>query len=102
MSTTTRHTLICANRGALLSIAAVSGRILWNLLRLPALVVLLALAPLISAALTVVGILGIAAALILNLSGDLQRFPFCGMIAASVGMLLVLAVYHALISLSAK
>jgi hypothetical protein len=102
MSTTTRHTLNCANRGALPSIAAISGWILWNLLRLPVLAVLLALEPFISAALTVVGILGIAAALILKLSGDLPGMPFWGMIAASVGMLLVLTVYRALIAILAN
>ncbi len=102
MSTTTRHTLKCANRGAFPSIAAISGRILWNFLRLPALAVLLALEPLISAALTVVGILGIAAALTLKLSGDLPGFPFWGMIAMSVGMLLLLTAYHALMALLAK
>ena len=90
MSTMTRHTLICANRGALPSIAVITGQILWNLLRLPALAALLALEPFISAALTVVDILGIAAALILNLSGDLPGFPFWGMVAASLGMLLLL------------
>lgn len=102
MSTTTRHTLICANRGALLSIAAISGRILWNLLRLPALAVLLALEPFISAALTVVGILGIAAALTLKLSGDLPGFPFLSMIAMSVGTLLLLRAYHALLTILAQ
>lgn len=102
MSTTTRQTLTCANRGALHSAAAISGRILWILLRLPVLTVLLALEPFISAVLTVVGILGIASALILKLSGDLPRFPFWGMIAMSVGTLLLLTAYYALISLFAK
>ena len=102
MSTTTRHKLKCANRRALTSIAAISGRILWNLFRLPVLAVLLALEPLISTALTVVGVLGIAAALILKLSGDLPGMPFWGMIAVSVGMLLLLTTYHALLTILAQ
>ena len=102
MSTTTRHTLKCANRRALHPAAAVSGRILWNLLRLPVLAVFLALEPFISAALTVAGILGIAAALILKLSGDLPGMPFWGMIAMSIGTLLLLTAYHALLTILAQ
>ena len=40
-------------------------------------------------------------ALVIRVSGDLPTFPFWGMIAFSVGTLLLLAAYHALISLFA-
>lgn len=74
-------------------------RVLWLFVRMPLLVVLLALEPAASFLLTAVGILGIAAALVIRLSGALSQFPFWGMLGFSVGVLLLLTAYHSLIGL---
>ena len=73
--------------------------ILWQVVRLPVLAVLIVLEPLISLILTAFGFLGIMVALILKFSGDLPYFPFWTMIAFSIGAILLLMAYHALISL---
>ena len=77
-------------------------RAFWTLVRLPALAVLLAFEPLVSLLLTATGVLGIAAALILRISGDQPRLPFCGMLGFSVGTLLLLTTYHCLIHILAR
>jgi len=74
-------------------------RAFWTLVRLPALAVLLAFEPLVSLLLTATGVLGIAGALILRLSGDLPQLPFWGMLGFSVGTLLLLTAYHCLIGI---
>jgi peptidoglycan/LPS O-acetylase OafA/YrhL len=89
-------------RSHLQSAAAGGGRLLWHLIRLPALAVLLALEPLASFVLTAAGVLGIAAALILEFSGNLPGFPFWGMIALSVGALLLITAYRALVGILAR
>lgn len=76
--------------------------ILWQAVRLPVLAVLLVLEPLVSLVLTAFGFLGIAVALILKLSGDLPHFPFWLMIAFSIGAILLLMAYHALIGLFSR
>lgn len=77
-------------------------RVLWQVVRLPVLVVLLVLEPFVSLALTAFGFLGIVVALILKFSGDLPHFPFWEMTAFSVGALLLLAGYQALIGLLSR
>lgn len=72
---------------------------LWQIVRLPVLAVLLVLEPFVSLILTAFGFLGIVVALILKLSGDLPHFPFWLMMAFSVGAILMLMAYHALISI---
>jgi len=77
-------------------------RTLWTLVRPPVLAVLLAFEPLVSLLLTATGVLGIAAALILRMSGDLPRLPFWGMLGFSVGTLLLLTAYHCVIHILAR
>ena len=77
-------------------------RVCWLLVRMPALAVLLALEPVVSFVLSAVGILGIAAALILRLSGALPQFPIWGMLGSFVGVLLLLSAYHALLGILAR
>ena len=76
--------------------------LLWQVVRLPVLAVLLVLEPLVSLVLTAFGFLGIVVALILKFSGDLPHFPFWLMMAFSVGAILLLMAYHALIGIFAK
>ena len=77
-------------------------RILWQIVRLPALAVLLVLEPFVSFVLTAAGFLGIVVAVILEFSGDLPHFPFGEMMAFSIGALLLLMAYHVLIDILAR
>lgn len=94
MRTQTRLT-----RSRFQSAAAGGGRILWHLLRLPALAIMLALEPFASFVLTATGVLGIATAAVLELSGDLPGFPFWSMIAFSLGSLLLITAYRAMVGI---
>ena len=76
--------------------------VLWQFVRLPVLAVLLVLEPFISLALTAFGFLGIVVALILKFSGDLPHFPFWLMMAFSIGAILLLMAYHALIGIFSR
>lgn len=76
--------------------------IFWQVVRLPMLAVLLVLEPFVSLVLTAFGFLGIVVALILRFSGDLPHFPFWLMMAFSVGAILLLMAYHALIGLFSR
>ena len=80
------------------NLARVVAWCLWHSVRLPALAILLALEPFISLVLVSAAFIGIAAGLILRCSNDLPGFPFWEMAAFSLGALLVLTVYHVLIS----
>jgi len=71
--------------------------LLWQTVRLPLLALLLLLEPFVSLVLTGLGMLGVLVAIILKCSGDLPHFPFWGMMACSVGCMLALMAYHALI-----
>jgi hypothetical protein len=73
--------------------------VLWQAVRLPALALLLLLEPLVSLLLTAVGFLGVVAAIALKCSGDLPHFPFWGMMAFSIGSVLLLMLYHVFIEL---
>ena len=77
-------------------------RILWDIARLPVLAVLLVLEPLVSCILAAVAVFSLAAAVVLRLSGDLQHLPFWGMLTFSVGSLLALPAYRALIDLFSR
>ncbi len=77
-------------------------RVLWLFVRMPILVVLLALESVVSFVLTAVGILGIAAAMILRFSGALSQLPFWSMLGFSIGVLLLLSAYHALLGVIAR
>jgi hypothetical protein len=76
--------------------------ILWQLVRLPILAVLLVLEPFVSLILTAFGFLGIVVALIIRFSGDLPHFPFWLMMTFSIGAILLLMVYHALIGVFSR
>lgn len=76
--------------------------LLWQVVRLPVLAVLLVLEPFVSLILTAFGFLGILVALILKFSGDLPHFPFWLMMGFSVGAILLLMAYHALIGIFAR
>lgn len=76
--------------------------ILWQIVRLPVLAVLLVLEPFVSLILTGFGFLGIVVALILKFSGDLPHFPFWLMMAFSVGAMLLLMAYHAMIAIFSR
>lgn len=76
--------------------------ILWQAVRLPLLAVLLVLEPFVSLILTAFGFLGIVVAFILKFSGDLPHFPFWLMMAFSIGAILLLMAYHALIGLFSR
>jgi hypothetical protein len=73
--------------------------LIWQIVRLPVLAVLLVLEPFVNLVLTAFGFLGIVVALILEVSGDLPHFPFWLMMAFSVGAILLLMAYHALIGI---
>src|SRR6185437_12236916 len=76
--------------------------VLWQVVRLPVLAVLIVFEPFVSLILTAFGFLGIAVALILRFSGDLPHFPFWTMTAFSIGALLLLMGYHALIGVFSR
>src|SRR5579883_1636881 len=76
--------------------------IVWQVVRLPVLAVLLVLEPFVNLILTAFGFLGIVVALILKFSGDLPHFPFWLMMAFSIGAILILMAYHALIGLFSR
>lgn len=76
--------------------------LLWQIIRLPVLAVLLVFEPFVSLILSAAGSLGMGAALVLKISGDLPHFPFWGMMAASVGAVLLLMIYHLLIRLFSR
>lgn len=76
--------------------------LLWQIVRLPVIAVLLVLEPFVSLILTAFGFLGIVVALILKFSGDLPHFPFWLMMAISVGAILLVMAYHALIGMFSR
>lgn len=77
-------------------------RILWQMARLPVLAVLVVFEPFVNLMLTAFGLLGIVVALILKFSGDPPHFPFWTIMAFSIGALLLLMVYHALIGIFSR
>lgn len=76
--------------------------IVWQAVRLPLLALLLLFEPFVSLVLTAVGFLGVVVAIILKCSGDLPHFPFWGMMAFSVGSVLLLMAYEVLIRLLSR
>jgi hypothetical protein len=76
--------------------------ILWQTVRLPVLAVLLVLEPFVTLMLTAFGFLGIVTALILEFSGDVPHFPFWTMTAFSVGAIMLLMAYHALLTVFSR
>jgi hypothetical protein len=77
-------------------------RLVWHLARLPALALLLALAPVVETVCGTLMLLGLLVSVAFELSGARAHFPFWPMIALSLGFGVVLAVYHALIGLLSR
>lgn len=73
--------------------------ILWQVVRMPVLAALIVLEPFVSLILTAFGLLGIVVAPILKFSGDLPHFPFWLMMTFSIGAIMLLMAYHALIGI---
>ncbi|MDA8120033.1 MAG: hypothetical protein M0Z85_08330 [Gammaproteobacteria bacterium] len=78
------------------------ARLLWHLIRLPALAILLAIEPFISLLLVGAALIGVSAGVILRCSGDLPDFPFWEMLAFSIAALLLLIAYHMLIAIVSR
>lgn len=78
------------------------ARILWDIVRIPILTVLLVLEPLASLILTAVAVFGLAAAVILQLSGNLPHFPFWSMLVCASASLLALTAYRTLIGIMSR
>jgi hypothetical protein len=76
--------------------------VVWQVVRLPVLAALLVLEPFVNLVLTAFGFLGIVVAVILKLSGDLPHFPFWLVMGFSIGAILMLMAYHALIGLLSR
>lgn len=72
---------------------------LWQIVRLPALTVLLVLEPLVCLILTTVAFLGFVSAATLNFDGSLPHFPFLAMVGFSLGAILLRIAYNVLIEL---
>ena len=77
-------------------------RHLWHLIRLPALVILLALEPFIRLLLVGAALIGVFAGVLLRCSGDLPDFPFWEMLTFSIVALLLLTAYHMLIAILSR
>ena len=70
----------------------------WQTVRLPLLAVLVTLEPVVSVVLGGLALLGLLVGAFLEFSGAAPRFPFLGMVAFSVGCVVLLAIYHAAIA----
>jgi hypothetical protein len=77
-------------------------RLVWHLVRLPALALLLALAPVVETVCGTLMLLGLLVSVAFELSGARAHFPFWPMIALSLGFGVFLVVYHALIGLLSR
>ena len=76
--------------------------LVWQALRLPILVLLIAIEPIVRVALSWISLLAIIVALVFESSGVAPTFPFWGMIAFSISCILALAAYYALLCLLSK
>ena len=77
------------------------GRLLWQPVRLPILVFLVILEPIVSFLLGALALLGVLTTLFFKLIGA-PHFPFWTMLAISISFVALLAVYEALIKLFSK
>lgn len=73
--------------------------LLWLTIRLPVRAFLRILEPFVSGFLSLAAVVGIVTACFIRLSGDLPHFPFWGMMGFSVGCMLLLMAYHAVLHL---
>ncbi len=74
-------------------------RMAWHAIRLPMLAVLIVLEPIVSAVLLLASSLGIVTAVLFELAGPSERFPFWTMMAVWTGVALTLFLYYGLIRL---
>jgi hypothetical protein len=77
-------------------------RLVWHLVRLPALALLLALAPVVETVCGTLMLLGLLVSVAFELSGARAHFPFWPMIALSLAFGVFLVAYHALIGLLSR
>ncbi len=77
------------------------GSYLWQTIRLPALLLLVALEPLVAFCLGALTILGVLVSIFLELSGA-SHFPLIPMLALSFGWVLLLVAYQGLIRLLSR
>jgi hypothetical protein len=70
---------------------------LWQVIRLPALAVLVILEPIIGTLLVGLALLGSLIAFVFEFATTVPNFPFWGMLTISLGCLGLLGLYHALI-----
>jgi len=75
-----------------------AGRLLWHVLRLPVLMFLVILEPVVRFVLGGLALLGVLVALFFKAYG-VPHFPFALMLGVSVGLGLILAGYHAVLRL---
>ncbi len=71
----------------------------WQAVRVPVLVFLTILEPIVSTVLVAAALLGTLTALFWKLASNRLDFPFLGVLALSVGCFLFLTLYHAVIRL---
>lgn len=74
-------------------------RLAWHAVRLPILAVLIVLEPIVSTVLLLASVLGIVTALLFELAGPAETFPFWTMMAVWTGVALTLFLYYGLIRL---
>ena len=84
-----------------IAIGAFAGLLwlVWQAARLPVLVLLMILEPLVSTVLVAMALLGTLTAFFWKLASDRPDFPFFGMLALSLGCFFLLTFYHAAIRL---
>lgn len=74
----------------------------WQAVRLPALAFLLILEPVVRLVLSSAALLGVLTAFLFGFSGAAPNFPFWGTVAISVGCMLALMAYYALLNLFSR
>lgn len=74
-------------------------RVLWNVVRAPVLIVLVFCEPIVGVVCAAVMILGVFVSIVFEISAAGPRFPFIGMMAASLGFGVFLLLYHGVIAL---
>ncbi len=83
-------------------VAGRSLRWLWNIVRAPVLGVLVLCEPIVRWLCATIMVLGVLASVLFEISAAGPRFPFLGMMSASLGFGVVLVLYYGLMSLLMK
>lgn len=79
-----------------------AGSFLWQIVRLPALLLLVILEPLVAFCLGALTLLGVLVSIFLELSGAARHFPLALMIAMALGCGLLLVAYQGLVRLLSR